>query len=173
MNNLNTQAHLFCPRKSCGHFKSTDNKIIKYGIYTTKGDSKPRQMFYCKGGSHQFSETSFSGLWGKHGSFKEYEQAAKLKCYGLNEAQVADVIDKDERTIAAWTKPIAKKSLQFHIWICTAIGLMIRFLQMDELWSYVINKKNNFGFLLPLTFPHAFGSGSNAASVRLKMRNSL
>lgn len=144
MNNLNTELPMFCPRENCEHFKSADNKIIKYGTYTTKGDPEPRQMFYCEGGDHKFSETAYSDLWGKHGSFKEYEQTAKLKCYGLNDIQIADVLEKDERTIAAWTEPMAVKSKQFHLWLCTTIGLIISFLQRDELWSYISKKTEQY-----------------------------
>jgi DNA-binding CsgD family transcriptional regulator len=59
-------------------------------------------MLYCCGGKHRYSETSYSGLWGKQGSFKEYEQAAKLFCYGLSADEIADVLGKDVRTITTW-----------------------------------------------------------------------
>jgi len=41
-------------------------------------------MLACAGGLHRFSKTGYSKLFGKHGSFKEYEQAAKLSCYGVS-----------------------------------------------------------------------------------------
>jgi DNA-binding CsgD family transcriptional regulator len=53
-------------------------------------------------GNIVYSETSYSGLWGKQGSFKEYEQAAKLFCYGLSSDEIADVLGKDVRTITTW-----------------------------------------------------------------------
>ncbi|MDL1975548.1 MAG: hypothetical protein LWX55_12385 [Deltaproteobacteria bacterium] len=44
-NPANTALTLFCPRKSCKYYQSTENVIAKDGIYTTKSDSEPRQMF--------------------------------------------------------------------------------------------------------------------------------
>ncbi len=75
-NPVNIDLLLFCPRKSCICHQSYENKITKDGIYTTKSDSEPRLMFYCHGGGHRFSETGYSEFFGKHGSLKEYGQAA-------------------------------------------------------------------------------------------------
>ncbi|MFI3188332.1 MAG: hypothetical protein QX190_02055 [Methylococcales bacterium] len=61
-----------------------DNKITKDGVYTTKNDGVVRQMFYCGKGEHRFSETGYCDLFGKQGSFKEYEQMCKLSGYGLS-----------------------------------------------------------------------------------------
>ena len=82
-NPVNTDQPLFCPREDCVYYQSYDNKITKDGIYKTKSDAVPRLMFFCHGGGHRHSETGYSELFGKHGSFKEYEQAAKLSTYGL------------------------------------------------------------------------------------------
>jgi len=46
---------------------------------------------------------------GKHGSFKEYEQMAKLSSYGLGTDAVADVLQKDRRTIKQWQKAVGQK----------------------------------------------------------------
>jgi hypothetical protein len=48
-------------------------------------------MFNCGKGKHRFSETGYCDLFGKHGSFKEYEQMSKLSCYGLSAEAIADV----------------------------------------------------------------------------------
>ncbi len=159
MKALNTEIHHFCPRKSCPHHKSINNTITKYGTYTTKGDSVPRQMFYCGEGKHQFSETGYSYIWGKHGSFKEYMQAAKLFAYGLNNEKIGDVLEKDERTIVAWSEAIGKKSMSFHLWICSVVGLKIKFLQMDELWSYVNGKSNQLWVFASMDVPTRFWIG--------------
>ncbi len=75
-NPVNTDLPLFCPREDCVCYQSCDCKITKDGIYKTKFDAAPRLMFFCHGSGHRFSETGFYELFGKHGSFKEYEQAA-------------------------------------------------------------------------------------------------
>ncbi len=80
---------------------------------------------------------AYSGLINKKGSEKEYIQTAKLIKYGLSNEQIADVLEKDSRTIEAWVKAIAEKSQNFHNFICLLIGITIEFLQMDELWSYL------------------------------------
>jgi hypothetical protein len=36
-------------------------------------DDNPKQMYYCHDGKHRFSETKYSDLYQKQGSFKEYE----------------------------------------------------------------------------------------------------
>ena len=147
---VNTDLSLFCPRKSCQWYQSADNKITKDGIYTTKSDSVPRQMFYCHKGEHRFSETGYSELFGKHGSFKEYVQAAKLVAHGLSAEPIADVLERDIRTVETWLKAISKKGQQFHLFLCLAIKINIIFLQMDELWSYVINKKKQLWVFIAL-----------------------
>jgi IS1 family transposase len=86
-----------------------------------------------------FSETAFSDIYGKHGSFKEYSQCCKLLSYGLNADEIADILDRDVRTILSWIECIANKAEKFHLFMC--ISLIINFLQLDELWSYVNNKK--------------------------------
>jgi len=91
-NNVNTDLALFCPCPECESYQKTENKITKDGVYKTKTDSDPRQMYFCHGGNHRFSETRYSNLHKKQGSFKEYEMAAKMSCYGLSLEQVADVL---------------------------------------------------------------------------------
>ena len=140
-NQVNTKLKLFCPRKNCQFYQSKDNKITRDGFYSTASDLQSRQMLYCHGGKHRFSETGFSNLFGNHGSFKEYEQTAKLSSYGLHTDQIADVLNKDPRTISEWQNAIGRKSKEFHNFVCVVIGIVVRFLQMDELWSYVKNKK--------------------------------
>lgn len=108
-------------------------------------------MFYCHGGEHRFSEMAYSQLCKKQGSDREYIQTAKLIKYGLSCEQIADVLEKDPRTIATWVSAIATKSKNFHNFICLVIGITIEFLQMDELWSYLQKKNDNFGYLLPLS----------------------
>ena len=147
---LNTELHLTCPRKSCLHFGLLDNKIIKDGCYCTKHDAQPRQMLRCTQGKHRFSETGYSDLFGKQGSFKEYEQAAKLSSYGLSTAAIADVLGKDERTIHTWLQAIGKKANRFHSFICLAIPLSLLFIQMDELWSYLFKKQKQLWVFIGL-----------------------
>src|SRR5256885_5372153 len=75
---LTGELPLFCPLESCSHYQKPDNTIKKDGIYRTQSDPVPRQMYYCHGGGHRFSETHYSELKHKQGSMKEYEQTAKL-----------------------------------------------------------------------------------------------
>lgn len=170
---LNTELSLFCPRRGCPHYQSEENRIIKYGKYKTKSDPIPRQLLYCKKGAHQFSETAYSELWGKQGSFKEDEQTAKLKGYALHECQIADVLERDERTILTWSTAISQKSFRFHMWLCSTVGLVIRFLQMDELWSYVTSKARQFWVFIAFDVPTRFwigfacGKRTNATAKRL------
>lgn len=44
-NPANTALTLFCARKNCKYYQSTENAITKDGVYTTKSDSEQRQMF--------------------------------------------------------------------------------------------------------------------------------
>ncbi len=147
---VNTELSLFCPRKSCPCYQSADNKITKDGIYTTKSDPVPRQMFYCHKGEHRFSGTGYSDLFGKHGSFKECEQAAKLATYGLSTEPVADVLGRDIRTVETWLKAIGQKGQHFHMFLCLTIKINILFLQMDELWSYIKNKNSQLWVFIAL-----------------------
>ena len=114
---LNTELKLFCPRRRCPCYQSLDNNITKDGVYTTKNDDIVRQMFYCAKGKHRFSETGYCDLFGKHGSFKEYEQMCKLSCYGVSTEAIADVLGKDPRTIVMWQRSVSKKTNIFHDFI--------------------------------------------------------
>lgn len=156
MESVNTKLDLFCSRKTCCCYQKTDNLITKMGTYPVKSENIRRQLFWCHGGYHKFSETGYSDLWGKQGSFKEYEQTAKLQGYGLSNERIADVLEKDERTIASWTEAINKKSRLWHIWLCSTIGLIIRFLQMDELWSYAKKKSNQLWVFAAIDVPSRF-----------------
>ena len=106
-------------------------------------------MFYCHGGEHRFSEMKYSELVNKKGSEKEYIQTAKLIKYGLSCPQIADVLERDIRTIDR-VIAIAEKSARFHNFICIFLGITIEFLQMDELWSYLKNKKRQLWIFIAL-----------------------
>jgi len=87
------------------------------------------------------SVSGYSALFGKHGSFKKYEQVAKLSCYGLSSRAIADVLELDQRTVETWQRCISKKSDKFHAFICTLLTLNLLFLHKDELWSYLGKKQ--------------------------------
>ena len=146
---LNTSLPNFCPKQECSYFESTNNKITKDGVYRLKKSGEIRQMFYCHGGKHRFSEMAYSQLCKKQGSDREYIQTAKLIKYGLSCEQIADVLEKDPRTIASWVSAIAAKSENFHNFICLVIGITIEFLQMDELWSYLQKKTTTLVICCP------------------------
>jgi len=137
---LNTQIPIFCPCPECEQYQNQDNKITKDGVYRTKSDPIPRQMLYCHGGKHRFSETRYSDLFHKQGSFKEYEQAAKMSNYGLSIEQIANVLSRDVRTVEPWLTAIANKSKQFHWFICLAMQLNLLYIQLDEIGSYLVTK---------------------------------
>jgi len=153
---VKTDFPLFCPCPDCEHHKKTDNKITKDGVYKTKLDEEPRQMYFCHGGNHRFSETRYSDLYKKQGSFKEYEMAAKMSGYGLSHEQIAEVLERDVRTVEEWLKNIGKKSVrgksfffkktfssnQFHVFLCLTLKLNLLFIQMDELWSFFRGRQN-------------------------------
>jgi IS1 family transposase len=173
LSKLNTEVKLFCPRRSCPCYQSLDNTITKDGVYTTKNDQIIRQMLYCKNGKHRFSETGYCDLFGKHGSFKEYEQMCKLSCYGLSTDAIADVLIKDPRTIATWQRGVSKKTNIFHDFICLSITLTVIFIQMDELWSYLRNKNNQLwvfvGFEVDSRFWMNFELGSRTTHTATKL----
>ena len=173
LSKLDNTLNLFCPRITCPYYQELDNIITKDGVYTTKGDGVPRQMFCCKKGNHRFSETGYSDLFGKHGSFKDYEQMCKLSCYGLSTDAIADVLDKDSRTIATWQRGVANKSNRFHNVVCLSITLTVLFIQMDELWSFLRNKNNPLwvfvGFEVDSRFWMNFELGSRTTHTATKL----
>ena len=131
---------LFCPCLHCPYYQDLDNDITKAGTYSVKSGPEPRQRLYCHGGGHRFSETAYSPLFGRHGSFKEYVQTAKLSTYGLSTAQLADVLEPDSRTILQWQTALGQKSREFHLTLCCLIGLTLTVVQMDEIGSYLRRK---------------------------------
>ena len=170
---LNTQIPIFCPCPECEHYQSQDNKITKDGVYRTKSDSTPRQMLYCHGGQHRFSETRYSDVFHKQGSFKEYEQAAKMSNYGLSIEQIADVLNRDIRTVTQWLTAIAKKSNQFHLFICLAIQLNLLYIQFDEIWSYLMNKGKSLWVFIALEANTKFWIGFELGSRSVSTANRM
>ena len=170
---LNVESKLFCSRHNCHYHQSLDNKITKDGVYTTKNDGVVRQMFSCGNGKHRFSETGYCDLFGKQGSFKEYEQMCKLSCYGLSVDAIANVLLKDTRTIAAWQRGVSKKANVFHDVICLSITLTVLFIQMDELWSFLKNKNSQLwvfiGFEVDSRFWMNFELGSRTTHTATKL----
>ena len=117
-NKLNCETQLCCPCPDCEYYQKRDNKITKYGFYTTKRDKQPRQLFYCHGGKPRFSDTRYSELFDQGGSFQEYEQVAKLSSHGLSIEIIADVLNRDTRTIDNWLSAMGKKVNNFtHLYV--------------------------------------------------------
>ena len=170
---VNTDLPLFCPREGCVCYQSYDNKITKDGIYKTKSDSVPRQMYYCHGGGHRFSETGYSRLFGKHGSYKEYEQVAKLSTYGLSPDAIADVLGIDVRTVELWLMALGNKGQQVHFYLCLSVGISILFLQMDELWSYLKNKSRQLWVFVALESETKFWINFELGSRTINTANRL
>ncbi len=140
----------FCPCPDCPYYLDLDNYITKDGTYPVKTETQRRQRFYCHAGGHRFSEMAYSSLFGHHGSFLEYTQTAKMSGYGLSCDQIADVLERDPRTILQWQKALGQKSQSFHLALCTLIGLTLTFLQMDEIWSYLKKKKRQMWVFITL-----------------------
>ena len=105
----------FCPCRDCPYYLETENCITKDGTYPVLKGAERRQRLYCHGGKHRFSETAYSSLWGHHGSFKEYVQTAKMSTYGLSTEQIADVLERDGRTIKEMAESIIVKSVKAFI----------------------------------------------------------
>jgi len=145
-----------CPVPHCRYYQDSSNTVTKAGFYTVQSESRRRQRFDCYGGNHSFSETAYSELYGKHGSFKEYTQAAKMTARGLSSEAISDVLEKDERTIIDWQEAIAHKAKGFHVWFSLIYGLSITVLQMDELWSYLCSKTKQLWVFAALDVPTRF-----------------
>jgi IS1 family transposase/transposase-like protein len=124
--------------------------MTKDGTYKTKTDETPRQMYYCHGGKHRFSEMRYSDLYKKQGRFKEYQMASKMASYGLSQAQIAEVLERDNRTVEKWLQAIGTKSEQFHLFLCITLKLKLFFLQMDELWSFCKAKNHQLWIFIAL-----------------------
>lgn len=141
---------IYCPCQDCDYYQDPDNYITKEGTYSIKGKACRRQRFYCHGGGHKFSETRYSRLFRHGGTLREYEQMGKMSSYGLSTAQIADILERDVRTILAWQKALGEKSLTFHQSLCCLIGLTLTVLQMDEIWSYLGTKKRQMWVFISL-----------------------
>ncbi|MBE9563456.1 MAG: hypothetical protein IMF12_11410 [Proteobacteria bacterium] len=102
---IKTKIQLLCPNKKCSYYQDLANKITTDSVYTIKSDSISRQMLKYHGGNHRFSETRYSDLFGKQGSFYEYEMVAKMCSCSLSSGQIAYIIGRDVRTIEQWDYP--------------------------------------------------------------------
>ena len=70
--------------------------------------------------------------------------------YGLSTEQIADVLERDERTILEWQKALSQKSKSFHLALCSLIGLTLISIQMDEIWSYLKKKKRQLWLFITI-----------------------
>ena len=140
----------YCPCPNCDYYEDPDNYITKDGTYRVAGEVGRRQRLKCHFGGHRFSETRYSALFVHHGSFQEYEQTAKMTAYGMSAAQIADVLLRDERTVLGWQQALGKKCKTFHLSVCSLIGMVLTFLQMDEIWSYLKRKKQQLWVFITL-----------------------
>lgn len=161
---IHTELPLFCPCQECDFYKKVDNQITKDGLYKTKNDQTPRQMYFCHGGKHRFSQTRYSDLYNKQGSFKEYEMASKMVSYGLAAEQIADVLERDTRTIEEWLAAIGKKSEQFHRFLCITLKLKLLWLQMDELWTFCQAKSHQLWVFIAFDATRKFWIGFELGS---------
>ena len=94
--------------------------------------------------------------------------ASKMVSYGLSADKIADVLERDVRTIEEWLQAVGKKSEQFHLFLCITLKLRLFFLQMDELWSFCKAKNHHIsGFLSPLRPTANFGVMKNSVLVRI------
>jgi hypothetical protein len=57
---IHTQLAWFCPCQEGDFYKKVANKITKDGVYKTKNDQTPRQMYFGHGGKHRCSPTRYS-----------------------------------------------------------------------------------------------------------------
>ena len=140
----------FCPCRACPYYLKPNNCITLDGTYPVLKGAERRQRLYCHEGKHRFSETAYSPLFGHHGSFKEYIQTAKMTAQGLSTEQIADILERDQRTILEWQKALGQKSESFHLALCTLIGLTLMSIQMDEIWSYLQKKKRQLWLFITL-----------------------
>ncbi len=94
----------------------------------------------------------------------------------MSRQQIADVLERDARTIENWVRAIGEKSERFHNFIFVFIGITIEFLQMDELWSYLKNKRRQLWIFIALESQSKFwvnfelGSRTNYTANRLVKR---
>jgi len=128
---INAELTLFCPRRTCPMLsqKRQQAKQRRHLYHQERPDSTTDVLLR----GWRTSVSGYSELFGKHGSFKKYEQVAKLSCYDLSSRAIADVLDLDQRTVDMWQRCISKKSDKFHRVICTLLTLNLLFLHKDEL----------------------------------------
>ncbi len=63
---------------------------------------------------------------------------------------MADVLGIDVRTVEQWLPAIGHKGQQLHFFLCLNIGISILSLQIDELWSYLKNKRRQLWVFIAL-----------------------
>lgn len=99
--------------------------------------------------------------------------AAKMSTQGSSPAQIAMTKKREIRTVEEWLNCIEKKSETFHIFLCSFIKLTLKFLQMDELGSFLKGKTHPGWIFTALDVPTRFwihfevGSRTNLTASRL------
>jgi IS1 family transposase len=161
---IHTELAWFCPCQECDFYKKVANQITKDGLYKTKNDQTPRQMYFGQGGKPRFSPTRYSDLYHQQGSFKEDEMASKMVSYGLSAEQIAEVLERDARTIEEWLTAIGKTSEQFHLFLCITLKLKLLWLQMDELWTFCQAKSHQLWVVIALDATSKFWIGFELGS---------
>jgi IS1 family transposase len=93
--------------------------------------------------------------------------------YGLSAEKIADVLERDVRTIEEWLQAVGKKSEKFHIFLWITLRLKLFFLLLSELWSFCKAKSHQLWVFIALDGTRKFwihfelGSRTNHTASRL------
>jgi len=80
-----------------------------------------------------------------------------MNCFCASCDQIAEIDDRDARTIEKWLKAIGNKAEQFHMFIWRAYQLNLLFVLLSELWSFLCNKSHQLWVFISLDAPTKFG----------------
>ena len=121
-----------------------------------------RQRYKCKVCGKTFSETIFSEMYLKHWTGAEIMQCFLLFCFNLSPEKIAKVLKKSPNSVHICLKAIAQKSEMFHTAMC--INLIVNYLQLDEMWTYIKSKKHKLWIFTAIEATSKFWFGFEIGS---------
>ncbi len=122
-----------CLNPNCPYFMVTDAAVHALVGDGRRGRHHDIQHWLCQACGHRYTTRQGTVLYRLKTPAQVVEQALKLMCLGVSQADIADVVGVDEATVALWLERAGQHGQRLHDQFCTNQAPQV--LQLDELYA--------------------------------------
>ena len=135
----NSTHAMACPNKQCAqHAKHGQGNIVLHGFSKLKCGK--RRRYRCKECGKTFGATTGTPYKRLQHPMRAFDRVAALSVEGMNKSAIARVERLSWNTVARWLELAAAAARRFNR--ANTRGLVIRELQLDELSTFLTDKKS-------------------------------